>query len=158
MRFDRLDLLRYGSLSDLSIPFRPDAKLHIVYGPNEAGKSTLLRALSDLLFGFQNEVAGLHKFEPSILRVGASLTRRDGESIDFRRRKGRKATLVSNSEQEVPLADDILSPFIGGVNRSVFEKAFGMDSARLRHGGEEMATGDGEIGRLLFSAASGLTG
>lgn len=158
MRFDRLDLLRYGSLSDRSIPFRPDAKLHIVYGPNEAGKSTLLRALSDLLFGFQNEVAGLHKFEPSILRVGASLTRRDGVSIDFRRRKGRKATLVSNSEQEVPLADDILSPFIGGVNRSVFEKAFGMDSARLRHGGEEMATGDGEIGRLLFSAASGLTG
>ncbi|WP_414814766.1 AAA family ATPase [Rhizobium sp. IY2] len=158
MRFDRLDLLRYGSLSDRSIPFRPDAKLHIVYGPNEAGKSTMLRALSDLLFGFQNEVAGLHKFEPSILRVGASLTRRDGESIDFRRRKGRKATLVSNSEQETALADDILSPFIGGVNRSVFEKAFGMDSTRLRQGGEEMATGDGEIGRLLFSAASGLTG
>ncbi|EJC80687.1 hypothetical protein Rleg4DRAFT_2324 [Rhizobium leguminosarum bv. trifolii WSM2297] len=158
MRFDRLDLLRYGSLSDRSIPFRPDAKLHIVFGPNEAGKSTMLRALSDLLFGFQNEVAGLHKFEPSILRVGASLTRRDGASIDFRRRKGRKATLVSNSEQEAPLADDSLSPFIGAMSRTVFEKAFGMDSARLRQGGEEMATGDGEIGRLLFSAASGLTG
>ena len=158
MRFDRLDLLKYGSLSDRSVPFRPYAKLHIVYGPNEAGKSTMLRALSDLLFGFHNEVAGLHKFEPSILRVGASLTRRDGESIDFRRRKGRKSTLVSNSEQEHPLADDILSPFLGSVNRSVFEKAFGMDSARLRLGGEEMATGDGEIGRLLFSAASGLTG
>lgn len=158
MRFDRLELLRYGSLSDRSLSFRPGAKLHIIYGPNEAGKSTVLRALSDLLFGFPNEVAGLHEFEPSLLRVGATLTRRDGASLGFRRRKGRKATLVSGADDEKALADDILAPFLGSVSRKVFEQAFGMDSARLRQGGLEMTKGDGEIGRLLFSAASGFTG
>jgi uncharacterized protein YhaN len=158
MRFDRLDLLRYGSLSNRSLSFRPGAKLHVIYGPNEAGKSTVLRALSDLLFGFANEVAGLHRFEPPHLRVGATLTRRDGASLSFRRRKGRKATLVSGSDDEKALADDILAPFLGSVSRRVFEQAFGMDSARLRQGGLEMTAGDGEIGRMLFSAASGFTG
>ena len=38
MRFDRLDILRYGVLTDRVLAFRPDAGLHVIYGPNEAGK------------------------------------------------------------------------------------------------------------------------
>ncbi len=46
MRLRRLDLTRYGKFTDASIEFgeriagQPD--LHILYGPNEAGKSTAL--------------------------------------------------------------------------------------------------------------------
>ena len=29
----------FGAFADLRIAFRPDARLHVVYGPNEAGKS-----------------------------------------------------------------------------------------------------------------------
>lgn len=55
MRLKRLDLTRYGNFTGRSIDFgekpqgQPD--LHIVYGPNEAGKSTALAAFLDLLFG-----------------------------------------------------------------------------------------------------------
>lgn len=55
MRFERLHFLRYGNLTDVTFRFRPDARLHLVYGPNEAGKSSALAAVSDLLFGFSGK-------------------------------------------------------------------------------------------------------
>jgi chromosome segregation protein len=158
MRFGRLDILRYGALTDRALAFRPDAKLHIVYGANEAGKSSALKAISDLLFGFPHEVEHAFLHDAPALRLGASISSRSGNDLSFRRRRGRKNTLISHSDQETPLADDALVPFLGALGRPVFERAFGLDSARLRDGAKAMLQSGGEIGSLLFSAASGLTG
>jgi uncharacterized protein YhaN len=158
MRFDRLDILRYGALTDRRLTFRPDAKLHIVYGPNEAGKSSALSAISDLLFGFPERSSYGFLHDSGVLRIGAGLTARDGQSLSFRRRKGRRNTLLANTDTEESVADDALSPFLGNLSRDVFERAFGLNSDSLRAGGETMLKSGGEIGSLLFSAASGLTG
>ena len=158
MRFERLDILRYGALTDRSLVFRADAKLHIVYGPNEAGKSSALSAISDLLFGFPTAAQYSFQHDPASLRVGASVASRDGASLTFRRRRGRKSTLLAATDAEEALADDALTPFLGSLSRDVFERAFGLNSASLRAGGESMLKSGGEIGSLLFSAASGLTG
>lgn len=158
MRFDRLDILRYGALTDRTIDFRAGAKLHVIYGPNEAGKSSALSAISDLLFGFPTAAEQSFLHEPASLRVGAVLTARDGASLAFRRRRGRKNTLLAPDDKETPLAEDALAPFLGNLSRDVFERAFGLDSLRLRQGAAAMLRSGGEIGSLLFSAASGLTG
>ena len=46
MRLDRLALTRYGIFSDRVIdfgePVQGEPDLHVVYGPNESGKSTAL--------------------------------------------------------------------------------------------------------------------
>lgn len=158
MRFEKLDLLRYGALTDTVLAFRPGARLHVVYGPNEAGKSSALSAISDLLFGFPDKAAFNFQHDLSSLRVGGSIAARDGREMAFRRRRGRKNTLLAATEAEEPLAEDALSPFMGTLSRDVFRRAFGLDSASLRAGGETMLKSGGEIGALLFSAASGLTG
>ena len=59
MRLHRLSPTRYGHFSDncrLDFGDIPDHghDLHIVYGPNEAGKSTLFNALQDMLFGIRS--------------------------------------------------------------------------------------------------------
>ncbi|OWW04841.1 hypothetical protein ATY81_02380 [Rhizobium sp. R72] len=158
MRFERVDILRYGALTDRSLTFRPDAKLHVVYGANEAGKSSALRAISDLLFGFPHEVQDAFLHEASTLRIAAAINGKGSNNLSFRRRRGRKNTIVSHEESEVAFSDDVLLPFLGNVSRQVFERAFGLNSGRLRQGGKEMLANGGEIGSLLFSAASGLTG
>lgn len=158
MRFDRLDILRYGALTDRVLDFRPGAALHVVYGANEAGKSSALKAISDLLFGFPSAAEDSFLHEPSSLRIGAVLSGRDRNQLAFRRRRGRKNTLIDHSEAETPLADDALAPYLGSLGRDVFERAFGLNSHRLRQGALEMLHSGGEIGSLLFSAASGLTG
>ncbi|WFU10151.1 AAA family ATPase [Rhizobium sp. CB3090] len=158
MRFDRLDILRYGALTERTLDFRAGAKLHVIYGPNEAGKSSALSAISDLLFGFPAAAEQSFLHEPTSLRVGATISARDGAMLAFRRRRGRKNTLLAPDDKETPLAEDALAPFLGNLSRDVFERAFGLDSLRLRQGATAMLHSGGEIGSLLFSAASGLTG
>ena len=55
MRIQRLHLAAFGPFTDLPLDFGDAAAeggdLHVVYGSNEAGKSTTLRALIALLFG-----------------------------------------------------------------------------------------------------------
>ena len=158
MRFNRLDILRYGALTDRSLVFRPDARLHIIYGPNEAGKSSALAAISDLMFGFPTAAEYSFLHDANTLRVGAEITGSNGQNLSFRRRRGRKNTLLSADAAEAALSEDALAAFLGSLNRDVFERAFGLNSDRLRRGAAAMLKGGGEIGSLLFSAASGLLG
>ncbi len=130
MRFNRLDILRYGALTDRTLIFRPDARLHVIYGANEAGKSSALSAISDLLFGFPTAAEYSFLHDPTALRVGAAITTRDGQALEFRRRRGRKNTLLAANEAEEALAEDALAPFLGTLSRDVFERAFGLDPHR----------------------------
>ena len=53
MRIKRLELKAFGPFSDRTLDFSSDLPgLHVVYGPNEAGKSSSMRALQALFFGF----------------------------------------------------------------------------------------------------------
>ncbi|HEY5206727.1 MAG TPA: AAA family ATPase [Roseiarcus sp.] len=155
MRLLSLEMEKFGAFADLRIAFRPDARLHVVYGPNEAGKSTALAAVGALLFGVPERTpyaSGL----PGQLRVGGEIVAADGRSLKFWRRKGRKNTLLGGAGS--PLPDDALAPFLGGLTQDVFERSFGLDANRLRAGGEEMLRADGDVGASLMAAASGLRG
>ena len=155
MRLLSLELEKFGAFADLRIAFRPDARLHVVYGPNEAGKSTALAAVGALLFGVPERTPLAARFLDQS-RVGAEIVSATGRSLTVRRRKGRKTTLLDASG--APLPDDALAPFLGGLSREVFEQSFGLDAAKLRAGGEEMLQADGDVGASLLAAASGLRG
>ena len=58
MRIDELQLRSFGPFTDLNVVFdRQDGNFHIIYGRNEAGKSSALRALKALLFGIPHHSA-----------------------------------------------------------------------------------------------------
>lgn len=151
MRIDRIDLIRYGHFSQRAIdipPRQPD--FFVIYGDNEAGKSTLLRAISALLFGVPPRTPDVHSCKGPELRIGATVSDSTAR-FSFRRRKGTTATLLSEGETQIP--EDRLSTFLRGVDRTRFENFFGLDHIRLREGGEELLSGEGEIGSALFQAA-----
>jgi uncharacterized protein YhaN len=156
LRILRLDLERYGAFENRSLAFRPDARLHVVYGPNEAGKTSALAAVSDLLFGFGARTDYAFRHDMKDLRLGAVLGAADGGQFSFRRRKGAKATLIDSAD--APLRDDALAPFLGGLTREVFGRAFGLDARTLREGAKDLLEADGEAGASLLAAASGLRG
>ena len=156
MRFINLDLERYGPFSGQTLTFQPDAKLHIVYGRNEAGKSCSLAAITDLFFGIESRSRYDFLHEGKDLRIGATIERRDGSRLAFRRRKGNKNTLLD--EFGGTLSDDALLPFLGSLSRDVFCHAFGLNTETLRAGADEMLKSGGEVGASLFAAASGLRG
>ena len=158
MRISRLDLLRYGRFTDVSLELpvhSPD--VHIVFGPNEAGKSTALAAIEDVLFGIPHNstLNFLHNY--ASMRIGAVLEN-DNETLEIRRRKGNKDTLLTPEEIPVPAGDGALAPFLVGADRGFLARMFSLDHTRLRQGGREILEAQDEIGQILFSAGAGLSG
>ena len=156
MRILSLELERYGSFTDRSLEFKPDARLHVVYGRNATGKSCALAGITDLFFGIEGQTRFSFLHEGKTMRLGATLQARDLSQICFKRRKGNKNVLSTSDGR--PLDDIALYPFLGGLSRTVFSHAFGLNSAQLREGAEEMLDSEGEVGATLYAAASGLSG
>ncbi len=156
MRIDRLDLIAYGPFTGKTLDLSDgNSGLHMIYGDNEAGKSTSLRALIAWLFGIAPRTRDNFLHANPQLRIGGKLRRSDGSTVEFIRRKGVKGTLLKY-EADVPLDDDILSPFMpGGIDENIFTKLWGIDHDRLIAGGRELLAQSGDLGQALFSAAVG---
>ncbi|HJX00831.1 MAG TPA: AAA family ATPase [Terriglobales bacterium] len=151
MRIDSIDLIRYGHFSDRSLDFssrQPD--FFVIYGDNEAGKSTLLRAISALFFGVPAKTPDAHSCKGSELRIGATASH-GRERLSFRRRKGTTATLLDGRESQIQ--ENALGAFLPELDRDRFEQFFCLDHQRLREGGEELLRGKGDVGSALFQAA-----
>ncbi len=156
MRIDRLDLIAYGHFTGKSLDLSDgDCGLHLIYGDNEAGKSTSLRALIAWLFGIPARTRDNFIHSNPQLRIGGKLKLLDGKSLEFVRRKGRKGTLLTFDGDEV-LDDSTLLPFLpGSIDETLFTKLYGIDYGRLVEGGQELLNQSGDLGQALFSAAVG---
>ena len=156
MRIRRLELVRYGRFTDsaLDLP-RAEPDLHIAVGPNEAGKSTLLSALEDLLFGIPARSSFNFLHDYGSMRLGATLES-GGQRLEFRRRKGNRNTLLRSDDLPFAGGERALAPFLANADRGFFERMFSLDHERLRRGGREILDASGEVGQMLFSAGSGI--
>ena len=157
MRLQRLDLTRYGKFTGHSMDFgepRPGAPdLHIVYGPNEAGKSTLFAAWLDLLYGIgaQTPFNFLHSY--ATMRIGGALALSGGVR-EFMRIKRPQNSLLDAHEQ--PVGDNAILGELGGIDRDAYRTMFSLDDDSLEEGGESILRAKGDLGQLLFSGSSGL--
>ncbi|GJE56441.1 AAA family ATPase [Methylobacterium thuringiense] len=157
MRLKRLDLTRYGKFTDHAIDFGervagvPD--LHVVYGPNEAGKSTTLAAFLDLIFGIggQSPYNFLHPYPT--MRIGGLLDFADGPRV-FARLKRPQNSLLDGNDQAIPEA--VIRADLGGIDRDAYRTMFSLDDETLEKGGESILASKGDLGELLFSAGAGL--
>ena len=156
MRFANLSLERYGHFEDCTLSFRTgEPDLHVVYGANEAGKTTSMAAVSDLLFGFPGRSPYNFIYDYSLLRVGAVLED-EGRTLACRRKKGGSGTLLGPDDR--PIDEGTLLAMLRGQTRETFGLSFSLDQDGLRAGGKAMVEARNDLGRALFAAGSGLTG
>jgi uncharacterized protein YhaN len=151
-----LKLTAFGPFSGQTLDLSAgNPGLHVVFGPNEAGKSSALRALHAALYGIpgQTSDAFLHPYEA--LRIGGRLRHSGGAEIAFIRRKANKNTLLAPDETR--LDDHALDRFLGGESADKFEMFWGIDHARLVQGGRDILEGHGDLGESLFAAGSGVS-
>ncbi len=155
MEIRELNLAAFGPFTERTLLFDPagGGGLQIVYGPNEAGKSSALRGLKALLYGFDERSADDFIHAKDKLRVAGRVCASNGNELVFARRKGRKNTLLSPEGQ--PLDENALSSFLQGVGPELFETLFGIDHQALVQGGREILDQQGEVGQALFSASLG---
>ena len=153
MKFRSLSALRFGCFTNRTVTFSNDTSLHILYGPNETGKSTLLRALTDCLYGIPAQTNDNHQHDYQDLRLQAVIEGTGG-LLAFQRRKGTKDTILDPDGS--PLGEDALHPWLNGVDRQTFLSTFGLDHVTLREGGRSLVADDGQTGQSIFQATTGL--
>ncbi len=156
MKILQLDLTAFGPFANQTLDFSQGQHgLHLVYGPNEAGKSSMLRSLTQVLYGIDVRTSDNFRFAYSTLKLGATLADHLGHELSFIRLKRNKDPL-RDQKNEV-LNEGALEPYLGHVNRETFVRQFGLNWQNLVDGGQEMIRSEGELGRILFAAGSGLT-
>lgn len=179
MKLLRLDLKAFGPFTERSLNLAGDlapehdgaatghagsgASLVLIHGPNEAGKSATLRAISDLRFGIPSKSGDdfIHAYKE--MRIGGLFEDRDGKRYELVRRKGLNATLslAGNGTNGTGNVASTLAPAIEalitcGFTKAAHDSMFGLDHQRLREGGEALLKGEGEVGAALFEASAGI--
>ena len=152
MRFRELLLAAYGPFTSVTLDFSKPG-LHVLFGRNEAGKSTALRAVGGLLFGIEKNTPDAHLHAMRDLRIGATLEGEHGELLRIVRRKGNANTLLDQADH--PMDDAALRRMLGGVTAEMFRSMFGLDHETLRQGAQALLLGRGDVGESLFGASIG---
>jgi uncharacterized protein YhaN len=160
MRLDALELVRYGHFDNRTIEFRKSGKsknatdLQVIYGPNEAGKSTIREAISDLLFKVPAR-SKMNFAAQGVLKIGAKAVIAE-TSVEAYRLKKNNDDLVDANDN--PLRDNPFALVTDGFDRASFEQTFSVNREQLEAGGDMILKGEGDLGQLLFAGTTGLQG
>jgi|GEM_PF-3297964 len=142
MRIARISVTRFGPLSDLDVPL--DLPLQggvvVVEGPNEAGKSTLLRFISAILFGGGSVRGAL------VVEHGGTLHR-----IEQRGARGTLALTDLGTGRSVDAAH--LQRMVGHLDGRVYRQVFAFGLEELQ--AISTLTGEGVQERIFSAAVAG---
>ena len=157
MKILELAIENYGLYSgtELSFDARGENGLQLIYGANEAGKSTLLQLVRDVLFGFRDRnhpyVFASHG---ASLAATARIELADGTRLRFRRHKGRKNTVKGEIESSGEVIDaESLAERLGHPNPHLYEQVFAFSLAELASG--QACLEEAGVREALFGGALG---
>ena len=154
MRIQRLDLTRFGLFTDVSLDLSAPG-IHLVLGHNEAGKTTSMAAIKQLLYGIPVRTTHAFHHEMRDLRLGALLADDEGETLEIVRVKRKSNTLQAPNGDTIEEAG--LARLLHDVAEAVFTSLFAIGHEEIVAGGQALLDSDGEVGRALFSASRGTT-
>src|SRR5687768_10633214 len=135
MKIDSIHIQHFGHFANFDLSFG-DGPLALLCGQNEAGKTTLLEFLRQLLFGFPERTP--YNFgEGGELGGSAQLTLADQRRVELKRRKGRKNTVQARvSGREAELDDAAFRQLLSNANENIFKSVFAFGLDELRAGNE----------------------
>ena len=125
MYLDHIKMDAFGAFSNRAIgPFTPH--LNVVFGPNEAGKTTLSKFVGGVLFGWEDARASRNTYRPSNAERAGSLFFAQEGALDG---AGRTAEL-SRARNADGLRGD--AELIEDLDKETFRTMFSLDSDELR--------------------------
>jgi len=156
MRIERLSLDFFGHFTGKVLDFGKAGKasdFHVIYGSNEAGKTTVMEAYLRLFYGFPHREPYGFQHQRQNLRVSGLLDI-GGETRLFMRLPSRRGNL--RGEADAALPETAIASHLGGLSLDDYRTLLCLDDETIEKGGEDIASARGDIGRLLFSAAAGV--
>jgi len=153
MRLNSLQPWAYGSLSDAALELGEG--LTVVYGLNEAGKSTVLSAYADLLCGIPRQTPMAFLVRRPKLRIQASVTMDDGSTIKVIRTSKKAPDDLLDAETSEPVSAEVRRALTWALDHNSLMTRFGLNHDRLVTGGRQLMGGHGDLADIVFEARSG---
>ncbi|MDU4694701.1 MAG: AAA family ATPase [Paenibacillus sp.] len=168
MKLERMQISGFGRLNGLDVEL--PGQVTVLYGPNEAGKSTLLGFVRAMLFGIPTRAQAAERYEP--LRGGAhggalTILGDDGtrwmieryaqppEGLNLPGTRGDRLRItrsdVRGEVQEVS-QEEMQRELLGGLSKAMFKQLFAVTLTELQEVG---ALQSEELSRYLFHAGIG---
>ncbi len=148
MRFETIRFEKVGPFDDTQIRFNPNAHVHLIHGPNEAGKTSALKQILAFLFEFKGQSGDDFTHDYKHHRVHAGIVSMANKPLsEVTRKKGNKDTLLGAKEQD-------LHP--SNMKQDDFDRLFAIDKMRLERGSEELFSGTSDLKAVLFESMSGM--
>lgn len=154
MKLREIEVENYGMFQSRVFQFG-DGPFQLVFGPNEAGKTTLLQLIRELLFGFaiRNNPYDFPEHSGEMAATGL-LELANGSRVRFRRRKGRINTVKGEVEGTGDSIDDAaLAGLLGNATAELYEHVFGFSLAELASGEEGLK--HARLGEALYGGGIG---
>ncbi|WKN28575.1 AAA family ATPase [Apilactobacillus kunkeei] len=129
MKINKLEVLGYGKWHDVTFDFNDD-NLQIIFGNNEAGKTTLLSLIEGILFGYvDGRGSSYEQYIPRDTKsYGGKLTITTDDNSHFilTRIAGTHGGELSiyDVDNDIQTANDILDKIVGPIDRDTFEQLF----------------------------------
>src|SRR5690606_4611430 len=141
MRITDINIDRFGVWRDLSLPLNAEG-VTVFYGPNEAGKSTLMRFVRGTLYGFNPDGARVTRHGHSTEGKGTLRIAHDGKTHSLHREAsaGERGRLRVDELDWGTRSDERLQTLLKGTSESMFENIFAIGLSEL----QELATLDGD--------------
>ncbi len=151
MKIKKLFIYGYGFLKDFEIEL--GSSLHVVYGKNEAGKSTILSFIETMLFGFPKRQQTELQYEPKSGgsyggQLKARLDNHGLLSIErVRNREPEESIILLNDKR---IGEEALQILLQSVDRPLYQQIF---SARLEHLQEMEKLNEDDLNRFLLGTS-----
>ncbi len=154
MRINEIFIDGFGQFAAKS--FGPlEQPVTVFYGPNEAGKSTLLEFIRAVLFEFRRAPGDYPPLAGGRHGGRVTLIAKDGLRTDVSRFKGSPSAGVTlTSETGAPLNETVLAQMLGNNSRDLFEQVFAFTLDEL-HSSELLR--DANVNNQIYSAGMGVT-
>ncbi|HWJ77854.1 MAG TPA: AAA family ATPase, partial [Niallia sp.] len=153
MQIKKVVIYGYGKLENITIPI--DSSIHVFFGENEAGKSTIMSFIHSILFGFPTKQHTELRYEPKQqAKYGGKLevVFPDTGLAIIERVKGKASGDVTVLlEDGTRGQEDLLEKLLLEIDKGTFQSIFSFSLQGLQN--VQQLKGE-ELGRYLFSTGA----
>ena len=158
MKITEIDIDRFRIWRSLLLKLNPDG-LNVIYGPNEAGKTTLMRFVRSVLYGFEplEEEPAWQRPEAEMPWKGALRCQHGGRTwrVSRRAQATKRGTIRISGAPAGMEKPDAMSLLLSGTEESIFTDVFAVGVRDL----QQLATlGHDQVAEYIYGLSLGPEG
>jgi uncharacterized protein YhaN len=153
MRIERLDLIAFGPFTDVVLDLDGPG-FQVIFGPNEAGKTTARAAIANLLFGIELRTPYDFVHSKPSMRLGARVVDDAGTPLEIVRYKRRNDDLMDAATNE-PVPPGRWAEILGGRGEEDYRSLYTVGRDELVNRTKDLLRSGGVVEAAVFAAGLG---